>query len=45
VDLKVILGAVVDYIDLAEVRNIRGARALVNAVMKFQIHKRGELLI
>jgi len=44
-DLKEIFGAVVDCIDLAEVWNIWRARALVNTVMKFQIHKRGELLV
>jgi len=43
-DLKEIFGALVDYIDLAEVWNIWRSRALVNTVMKFQIHKRGELL-
>jgi len=43
-DLKIIWGALVDYIDLAEVWDIWRTRALVNTVMNFRIHKRGELL-
>jgi len=43
-DLKIIWGALVDYIDVAEVWDIWRTRALVNTVMNFRIHKRGELL-
>ena len=37
--LKEIFGALVDYIDLAEVLDIWRARAIVKTVMKFRIHK------
>jgi hypothetical protein len=43
-DLKEIWGALVDYIDLAEVWDIWRARAVVKTVMNFRIHKHGELL-
>ena len=43
-NLKEIFGALVYYIDLAEIWGIWRDRALVNTVVNFRINKRGELL-